>query len=325
MQTCFHTMRMRSGRIASLVCFIMFLCSNQRVVAQEPWRDAIIKSLQSPPDSMDEDTNSGALRIMEWRLTQISALQQSYQAQLEEQEIKARITVDRVSQASKTVPIELRYLDNEARSAYAARLVGLILDLRLELATHEVLLEELQNAEPDETAADQKFLEMQQSQLKLEIDNAKLKVSTAETDFESAEEAFRNGTSPRADGVRKSNELAIARNELDNAMRQFELATESIKAERAKALADHRLAMAPLLARLKIANVALDEYEKTAPVFDTIESLRREREFAFSNRDGIAEALGLIRREEAELNVLKQLISNREKSSAESKVLSDRN
>ena len=319
MRSCLNFVRLHTKQLASALCGVALLCTNTPATAQEAWRPAIVSSLQNPPSFFKPSGNWESLEIIEWQLTQNKRMLQAYGKELELIEAKEESLAEHVAEVSNTVPLDFRFLNAEARSAYVARLVSLTLDLRLEMATHEVMLENLKKAESEPTQADKKLEAIQQDQLQLKFTAAELQVENALREVELSRKilerviTFEN----EKNVVQKSNELAIAKTQLSNVKLQFKLAKESTNAQRAKAVGDHRLALAPLSAKLKIASKTLEEYRGSASKFDRIESFRREQQALHIQSDRFTEAIGKIKRETLELNMLKRLISEHQKTNVE--------
>lgn len=254
-----------------------------------------------------------AIDSIDWQL----GIKQELARRLEIQKVDllARVDDNRIvlSKLTQELPEEVRFVDDNVRSQLVGRAMSELLNVKLDLATRESSLVELQKLMEQEKNSKQAKLQAQQG--KMEIDGAMLKVQLAESQYQKTRKLVEQRALSEYDQSLAEYELALAKQKLESAVLKVEVEVDSQNAEVAQQLTAARVEIAPIKARLAAIEQFLNTFRDSAQITRRIAEIQRESESHSQNMRDLDSAMFRIKQEVEELSVLKSRIENDLKSS----------
>lgn len=291
--------------LTSLSLCILLLGSNLALAQKE-----IEEARNYPPGFLDSKSLEMNNQIIDWRIEQLASLQNTYRHSIE----KIAAIVDRSTELSEAysneLPVEIRFTNEETRSRLVGKLMESILDAKLDLATREKEIEILTSRLEQKTSHDSKR-ELEIERAKNAVRAAELKVAVSESEFSKVRKLGKEGLRPSGETEMAQYAYELSRLELEQAKSELELLSNMQKVEVANEVAQQRVAIEPIKARIAQAETLLQTFSQSADVITKIRSENRKIELYEKDRHLVAEQLTNISREMQELKLLKRSIKKR--------------
>lgn len=284
-------------------------------------QDALDTARLFPPSLMNPNESELSLSSLKWRLHLLARMEGTYaQSKDEIERQRARLTND-MKLSRETMPEEIRLADADGRSQLVTRVLQVIFEARLDLATAEAeiaMLEQLQ--QEAESTADDLSLSMEASAAESEVTVAEAQERDRRNQYQIALQALSKGLVPEASLAEKKGDLEVAMAQLREAKAKRDMLGKRVKAQSAQQLAELRLKTVPLKARLAAAENYLEKFNEAAPVLNTIEALQQEHTLWSKDLALVAGELARLSTERIELEALKSAIEADLKTVKESAV-----
>lgn len=134
-----------------------------------------------PPRLLGKNINETNLTSIDWRLELKQDLLERLEHKMNAAAAELEAFSEKLDQLNSQLPVEVRFVDKSVRARLVGKAMEEMLDSRLDLATHESFMKQLQSMLAEEKNTKQSRLVQQQSQMA--IGAAKLKLSVAESQY----------------------------------------------------------------------------------------------------------------------------------------------
>lgn len=259
-----------------------------------------------PPSSFKKDVSEINLQSLAWKIRLEQSLTDEYRnsRDLINEDMKA--VSGEIEKLTEELPIEFRFLDAGARASLASKLSERILDLKLDIATQEKML----NFASDDVKAKQGDLEHQlaKQDAQLQIRAAELDVKHKEQKLENSKQLTQKKFVSESQYLEDKFQLDLAKLKLERAMLSLATLSDVDDSKNAKQKAELRQKIQPLQAQLSVAEEQLASLADASSTILKIDSLKRKLDLM--TRDLEVVAGGLIEHSQAqlELEVLRDAI-----------------
>ncbi len=205
--------------------------------------------------------------------------------QADRKKMSARVLDDRLEQARdelltfltrraelvESMPPEFRFADDKARSEAASRCLQELLTVRLDQASHEALLEEMEQSEPSDV--DQARLDLRKQQIQAQIRYRESELAQAKSDLEHTSSLAERQYTNEADVRKAESELQQARTKLESEWLNFQILEQEAMAPASREIQEVRRQIRALGAREQAIRRFLEQLNETAVVSQQIRRL----------------------------------------------------
>ena len=291
---------MRSKLIVLLVLSAMTTVGSQ---ALGQLHDPIEKARIFPPSELTTSENETNLRAIDWHLERKVHLVKQY-----------RVSVDRIKKEllklsteaehlANEIPSEIRFVNAEVRSRLVGKAMEELLNARLNLATQTVthtLLEQLHKTKLSTGNSNR-------GELEINVKAAEMKLNVARI-------VAKKTANLSSKGLKSESEKAMSQYTADIAELELERAKQKLKqgdssdSELAKRLANSRIEVEPIKARVVAAEKYLKSFSDSAQIHREIEKVQRVLDNLGTDWKIVMGESNAISREVEELKVLRSLV-----------------
>lgn len=260
-----------------------------------------------------------ALVSLNWQIDQLESLTETY--------LKAKVEISQ-EMSMKTSKMEelYRQLPDQFGSAdpgVLADLIGNAMKQRMELRLELVALEAQMAGHQENIKQEADLLQYRREEFAIATAKAAKLATLAEAELKKEKMLFDKGTLSRQQLLRATTSAEIAKMEFRAAEVREKVEMQRAKAAASSALADARLAMNPIKAKLKVIDEFLANFSVANKTGRRIDEHKRELELLHRDLELVAEQLFDLGRQQTELTSLKRLMlqdlkNNGNESDAES-------
>ena len=261
-----------------------------------------------PPSLITAETNQQHLQVIDWRRKQVGSLIDIYRESRDRIQAEMSAIGNRIEKLNQSLPDEVRFLNESGRSELASSLTQQMLEIRLDLATREKMLQMETEREPSEM---QKLeLRAKQEAAEAEVLQAELRLRAAREKMDRTSKLIEKGLVSSFQLNEDKLEVQSAELSMSQAQAKLTIVNREQEASRAEALASQRTEMEPLRTRLKVVNELIATLATSSEAISKIEAMKRSRELLMRDLEMVAEVFSDLSREQTELDALKGLIED---------------
>jgi hypothetical protein len=285
--------------------FAGFMVSTMALVAkgQVVMEDALANAKNLPPSLTTVQAQELNKAVLVWRMKLLNAMHETYAESRKEIQADLAKLDAAIEEEQASLPVEVRFTNAESRSQLVGRVLQLILETRLEIATNDSLLDLLTKTEAERSSESE---EVQQLEADLQI--AKVENEGIARELEQMLVLRERGLVEKTEALRLQSSLEVAQLKLRKMEQAVANARKRPASATAKRLSDLRLETQPLRAKLTAAEAFLETFNSAASKLQKVESLHRERELYGKDLMYVAGEIGNVSRELVELELLSKLI-----------------
>ena len=248
---------------------LYFMLLSTNVFAQD---DPIDLVRTYPPEMLSEKQATTGMGAIKWQLEQKQSLLQAYQLRLDQWKKEVLILRHVIEDLKSDLSPEIRILDKDGRSRLVGKLMEERIDGALEMATRKKAIELLEREDTGTMSPQSKF---QKSDLEGRLKVAGLKLNTAEAEAEEVAKLASKGYKTQSEGRMAAYTREIAQLEFEAVRNQLVLQSNEGKVESAKRIADERVQLEPIKARMMAADLYLNKFTTKVDVIEKIEVTKR--------------------------------------------------
>ncbi len=261
-----------------------------------------------PPSELTSAVNEANLRAIDWQLKRKVFLGEQYRVSLHKINREIEEQESKVEHLAGKIPAEVRFVDAEVRSRLVGKMMEQLIDARLDLATQAATIESLQermNRDRDMKSAVAKNIRVD---LEFAVQAAQKKYQISMLESKKTARLVQSGSKSDSDRMMAQYTADISKLEFEKATRKLKNA-DSPDSKFANHLADTRIGIEPVKARIMAAEKFLHTFSESARLNDAIDKARRSISYREKDKQIVTRELTLIGREAEELGALRSLVS----------------
>ncbi|MEM9940740.1 MAG: hypothetical protein AAF939_04050 [Planctomycetota bacterium] len=257
--------------VFSIVMFCILAVAGPRFgCAQE---DLIGEAFQYPPKLMSPKRVGYVLDSIKWQIEEGTAKIKKFRENQENIGDQINNLEMNIKRLQEKMSFRFWMVDSETRSRLAGKLIEVIIDCKLELATIESSSSNLKKK-----AESSNVSQLAKSEsLKAKVKAAELRLEYARTSFERIDRLYGQGSVPGSEKNKASYELKTAELELVAAKNQLELSLQEKDSMYSLRLSELNKEAKTLTARLSAAEKMLDSISANNDIFNSVDSLMSAR------------------------------------------------
>lgn len=297
----------------SLVLVVGMLLASAMATAQDSESMQLLRKYH--PKHLTQDHVEEALASIGWQLKQLSAVQDTYRKSRDEISANISSLGAKIGELQKSLPPAVRFLDDEGRSTMASRATEQLLEARLELASLKSLVAQLESAmtERPDTAS-----EVQKLELEMQQKAARSRLELAKSDYDAVSKQAKAQLASNRELQRARYGLEIAEAEFAIAAKKAQMINATASADTAKRLADVRVEVQPVDARIKTLEEFLLTLHQAAETIGEIKQLQRQQELWHKDLALVAQELFDATSRAIELRTFQSLVEGERESAVKS-------
>ena len=249
---------------------------------------------------------------LEFQLNRIKPLVITYESQYEEKLKRIEELEHILGKLKKQAPSRLSSLNKEDRSDLASYAMRRYLDVKIELAALAKTIAALEaKAKKNEKSKVQK---LESAELDFEVTSASERYQLAKLQRERNEKLWKRGTVNEIEFAKSKLTTKIAENELKAAQTRVSLEKARLQAANAELLADKRLELVPLKAKIEEIEAFFEALGDAGRFYSEVDSVNQMISDTRSEKNKIGDVLFELNREMVEIDSrLKQLESQKKR------------
>ena len=279
--------------------------------------DPLLDARNFPPNTYK--TNEHFFSTLDWQIKQLDSLINKYSKS--RNDIRESLAEMEISLENRTrqTPEEIRGLTSEVRSELIGDALKQLLDSKLELAALESRIKTKQENDKSEQLS-----KLRQQELAIKTEKARKRYQLAVNEAEKTMQLRKAGSISEQQANRAKTSAEIAKLEHQAAVVSEKLEMEGAKARAAASIADSRMEIGPLKARIKIVEQFLKKISSANRLSREIENGKFAKDLLRKDLQLVAAQLFDLNRQKTELVSLRELMlknlkSNTAKPETESK------
>lgn len=284
---------------------VLTLVANMAIVqclhAQD--EDPIAMAKQFPPDCYQP---SIALMAANWQLKQLDPLLAHYQTENAKAETSREMLDEELQSVKSQIPPELQNLDRDARSKLVGQALERLLEAQLELATLEASIKILTSKIKDSSIDEIQKLRLQE--INIIIQSATSEANSVSKEYDRLKKLTESGVASASELSKARRLLEAATYEVEAAKMREKIELQRSKADYAKQIADKRLSVEPIKAKINAINEFLKRVSSANQRLSQIDRINRAQESKSRYLDRVSNELFELNRKKLELSSLKEII-----------------
>ena len=290
---------------AGILCLLF--CAS--LAAQDPLRELKVYPpgyLNDKRSTPTESTVESNVVVLDWMLEQKRRIEAKYTGELEH----AQAVSESLDKQIEEIAVQLTQpMDKATLSRLSGRLMEELLDSRLELAVLEGTVDAMEAAAMSSTEAQIHKLSI--SLKEAAVQSAQQKVNLAGEEAKQAKKLYAKGSMSDQEVNRAEYSLKISMIELEAAQSELQIEKLQSKTVSSRELSDTRLKIAPIKARIKLAEEMFAGYQRMGELMQKIDKLNDQKKRFTADHDAISQQRRKVSNEIIELESLKELVEKR--------------
>ncbi len=286
-------------------------------------QDDPIEMVRQYPPNMVKQTDI-AIAQMQWRLIQLTNTVKQQEKMRDEVDARIAELNQRISKLSQELPIELRFANDGVRADLIGDVLRELLASRLDLATRQAEVEQLQSALAKSEKEPTKIDGITTRKNQLNIQAAEEEVLAAKLNYERKADLAKRSVISSSELEKEKRVYELAKMQLEHALLDFELEKSSRVNDIADRVTNARIDIQPALARVQEADRFLKLFSDSHDNIRSIGELNRMIASLEADREQANRSIWTTKEEVMETELLLKLTTSKSEAAEKSEPVKEK-